>query len=118
MGFADKDQFPYRNGWLDATTLPDVMGWYGKDIKKSAGITVNTISGTEDAVVRLKTQYPVHIETMEGAAVFYACLCWGIPVYQLRTISNYVEVLDRNRWDIPLAIRTLNEQLEKLFSKG
>lgn len=116
MGFADKDQFPYRNGWLNLNTANDMMGWYDGQLKMSAGVTVNTISGTEDAVNRLKTLYPLHVETMEGAAVFYACLYMGIPVYQLRTVSNFVEVLDRSRWDIPLAIKSLNDQLQRLFS--
>jgi futalosine hydrolase len=115
MGFADKDQFPYKNGWLALNTATDIMGWYDDQLKMCSGVTVNTISGTEDAVNRLKSMYRMHVETMEGAGVFYACLYWGIPVYQLRTISNFVEVLDRSRWDIPLAIQTLNDQLNRLF---
>jgi len=116
MGFADKDRFPYRDGWLHANQETDPMHWYLLPLKKAAGLTVNMISGTEEAINRLNTLYPVQIETMEGAAVFYACLYWGVPVYQLRTVSNYVEVLDRTRWDIPLAIKSLNERLIGIFS--
>jgi len=56
-------------------------------------------------------KYNPAVESMEGAAFHYACLLEKIPFFQLRSISNYVEVRDKSKWKIPLAIQQLNENL-------
>jgi futalosine hydrolase len=48
---------------------------------------------------------------MEGAAFHFACLQEKIPFLQLRCISNYVEVRDKSKWNIPLAVKNLNQVL-------
>jgi futalosine hydrolase len=52
-----------------------------------------------------------HIETMEGAAVFYVCLMEHIPFVQIRAISNYVGETNKNLWKIPLAVENLHKTL-------
>jgi len=46
---------------------------------------------------------------MEGAAFHYACLKEKVPYAEIRSISNYVEKRDRSKWNIPLAIKNLND---------
>ena len=48
------------------------------------------------------------LESMEGAAFFYACEEYKLPCLQIRAVSNYVEKRNRANWDIPLAIKNLN----------
>jgi futalosine hydrolase len=54
---------------------------------------------------------------MEGAAVFYVAQQEKIPALQIRAISNLVEKRNKDNWDIPLAIKNLNEWLI-LFSSS
>jgi futalosine hydrolase len=35
----------------------------------------------------------------------------NIPFVQLRAVSNYVEIRDKSKWNIPLAVENLNIQL-------
>jgi futalosine hydrolase len=49
---------------------------------------------------------------MEGAALHFACLQSGIPFIQIRTISNTVGVRDKQQWQLPAAIDSLNQYLQ------
>ena len=84
--------------------------------KKIRGITVNCVHGSDEEIVSIKKRLCPDIETMEGAAFFYACNQVGLPAVQLRSISNYVERRDKSKWNIPLAIETLNERLINLYT--
>ena len=80
-----------------------------KDLKVVTGITVNTVHGHTARIEQLLERLPVKTESMEGAAVFYACEQLNIPVLQVRSISNYVEQRNKENWKIGLAIKNLNE---------
>ena len=54
---------------------------------------------------------------MEGAALFYVCLHEQIPFLEIRAISNYVELRDPTKWDIPLAIENLTDELFRFLRK-
>ena len=76
------------------------------------GLTVNKVHGTEASIQKIRAKYPdVQVESMEGAAFFYACLLSGVPFAEIRSISNRVEPRNRAAGDLPLAIRNLNEML-------
>jgi len=76
------------------------------------GLTVNKAHGTADSIQKILEKYPeIQVESMEGAAFFYACLAAGIPFAEIRSISNRVEPRNRDAWDLPLSIRNLNEVL-------
>lgn len=91
------------------TALPDLPGVPGRT--KVNGVTVNTVSGSETTIRRLKSKYNPDVESMEGAAFHYVCLKEKVPFIQLRGISNYVEIRDKRKWNIPLAIENLNKCL-------
>jgi futalosine hydrolase len=74
-------------------------------------ITVNTTSGTEITIKKLRRKYNPDIETMEGATFFYICAIEKIPFLALRAISNKVEPRNKKEWDIPLALQSLSETL-------
>lgn len=52
---------------------------------------------------------------MEGAAFFFACNRFKIPCLQLRSVSNYMEKRNVKNWNIPLALRLLNEAAIELI---
>jgi futalosine hydrolase len=54
---------------------------------------------------------------MEGAAVFKVCNEFFIPCIQIRAISNKVEKRNKENWNMPLAIRNLNNQVAKIIMK-
>lgn len=76
------------------------------------GLTVNRVSGSPATIAARRERFPhAEIETMEGAAFFYACLQIGIEPLQLRAISNFVEPRNRDNWQMGLAIGALNDSL-------
>lgn len=80
-----------------------------KDLKPVSGITVNTVHGNDSQISRLLHIWPADIESMEGAAFYYACEQEQIPCVQVRSISNYIEKRNRENWKIGLAIKVLND---------
>jgi len=110
IGLWQVDQPPFDGKWL-VNTFTGIA--HLPNLPKATGITVNLVSGSKPTIQRLEEKYAPDVESMEGAAFHYACLMDKIPFLQLRSISNYVEVRDKNKWNIPLAVKQLNEELIK-----
>jgi len=77
------------------------------DLEKVSAITVNTTHGAAISIQKIKELFNPQVESMEGAAFFYACLFEGITCTQIRTVSNKVEKRNKDNWDIPLAVKNL-----------
>ena len=86
-------------------------------LKKVKGITVNKVHGNAQSITKTIALYRPQTESMEGAAVFYACTKLNIPALQVRSISNYVEPRNREGWQIGLAVQNLNEWLISFIEK-
>ena len=114
-GLEDPDRFPFNNGRIVAANrfVSETAGL----IKPVAAITVNTISGYEATIDRLRKKYNPDIETMEGAAFFYVCSSEKIPFMALRAISNRVEPRNRETWNIRLALDNLELMLKEMLVK-
>jgi len=100
-------------------------------LKKVKGITVNTVHGNEMNIEKVKLLYNPDVESMEGAAFFAATQNSGKHIeqimfenkptsisasssancIQIRSISNYVEKRNKEKWQMPLAIKNLNDFL-------
>lgn len=80
-----------------------------RQLSKMRGVTVNKVNGNEIEISRLIGRLDPDTESMEGAAVLYACAQTAIPCLQIRAISNYVERRNRKNWNIGLAIKNLND---------
>ncbi len=109
---ADPDSPPFRGGrihcggrWFDllAATLPSVTG-----------ATVNMSSGSQTVIDRIRKAWDPDIETMEGAWLAYACEISRIPWLSVRAVSNMVEPRNLKNWDIPLALRRLQEEMTRI----
>lgn len=86
-------------------------------LEKVNAISVNRSSGSAKTIASLQLRYPeVQLESMEGAAFFYACRTNEVAMLQLRAISNYVEPRNRDAWEIPKAISELNKTLIELLT--
>jgi futalosine hydrolase len=111
--FANKNDFPFTNGWLLNTTKCTTK----IALQKVTAITVNTVTDNIDTINELTTLYQAQIESMEGAALHFVCLQQAIPFMQLRSVSNYVGERNKNNWKIKEAIAALNQTLQQLLLK-
>ncbi len=110
-GFADTNGFPFLNKQL----INSYNMLFINDLQLVNAITVAKTSGSEATISALKNLYPdAQIESMEGAAFFYVCLRNKLPFLQIRGISNYVEPRNRAAWNIPAAIKNVNEESAKI----
>ena len=94
--------FPFSSdGWLQPA---DVAAQY-LPYRSVRGGTTDRSSGSQHTIDRIRTHYPgVQVESMEGAAFFYACKMAGVTPLQIRSVSNYVEPRNRANWKIREAI--------------
>ena len=115
LGLIEENDYPYEKEKLVNNTLhkPESI----QSLKNVSGITVNKVHGNKNSIEKIIGKYRPTIETMEGAAFFYACKMVGIPFFQIRAISNYVEKRDRDAWDIPLAVKNLNKKLIEVVNE-
>jgi futalosine hydrolase len=109
---ADPDSPPFSGGrihcsgkWFDLVsgTLPAVTG-----------ATVNMSSGSQAVIDRIRKAWDPDIETMEGAWLAYACEITRVPWLSVRAVSNMVEPRNLKNWDIPLALRRLQEKMTRI----
>jgi futalosine hydrolase len=77
-------------------------------LTQAKAITVNTVHGNDDSISNIVDRLNPQIESMEGAAFFYACRELKVPCIQIRAVSNYVEKRNRDNWQIGLAVKNLN----------
>ncbi len=115
LGLTKEDDFPYisntlRNNYQFTTNTV-------KELMHVNGITVNKVHGNGKSIAEVKKLHNPDIESMEGAAVFFCCLMENVNFIELRAISNKVELRDRSKWDIPLAIKNLNFMLQKIVEE-
>lgn len=82
---------------------------------KVKGITVNTVHGNDRSIREVVEKFNPDIETMEGAAFLFVCKSEGIPCVQVRAISNFVERRNKEKWNIPLAVKKLHETLVQIL---
>ncbi len=78
------------------------------NLKKAKAITVNKVHGNEASIANIVERLNPQLESMEGAAFFYACHELKVPCVQIRAVSNYVEKRNRDNWQIGLAVKNLN----------
>lgn len=92
-----------------ATKLADLYNLFNNfNLKQARAITVNTVHGNEVSIDKVSERLNPQLESMEGAAFFYACRQMGVPCLQIRAVSNYVEKRNRDAWQIGPAIKNLN----------
>ena len=87
------------------------------NLKQTRSITVNTVHGDDESINKVLKRLNPQIESMEGAAFFYACTQAGVPCIQIRAVSNYVEKRNRDNWQIGLAVKKLDSFAVELLNR-
>jgi futalosine hydrolase len=117
MGLQEGPQYmvPFKH---HAGALPVPQRAAMRHLAKVTGITVNTVHGNELSIRKAVKKFNPDVESMEGAAFFFACNYCNTPSVQVRAISNYVERRNKKNWKLNLAIENLNTCLEKIILAG
>lgn len=111
IGLWKPGQHPFTDNYLlnPFDRVPAALA----QLPRASAVSVNTVSGEAATIAQLEQQYAPTLESMEGAALHYACLMEKVPFLQLRTVSNYVEQRDKSKWDIKSAVIRLNGLLRQ-----
>ena len=112
IGILNPSAMPYTDGVMVCPSPLCSLSVIGLPVV--TGITVASATGSHERIGLLSELYSADIETMEGAALFYCCLMEGLPFLSVRAISNRVEPRDRNQWQIPLAVKSLCSEVERV----
>lgn len=112
MGLLDPEQFPLRSGRLYA---PDLKIEALARVTPARSVTVNRALSEERSINWIRQRFNPDVVNMEGAGFFYAALFAGVEFVSLRTISDMVGPRNKEAWDIPGAVRTLDAALESVL---
>lgn len=88
----------------------------GRRLALGPFVTVSTCSGSDPVAVQLETRSGGICENMEGAAVAAVCLRYGLPLLELRGISNRVGDRDLAAWDLRGGAAVAEEALLALLA--
>lgn len=78
-------------------------------------LTLSTMTGTRDRAAELFGAHGAIAEAMEGAGVAHVATVHGLPVLEVRAISNAVGDRDRESWDLLGALESLTVAAEALL---
>jgi futalosine hydrolase len=85
--------------------------------RRAKFVTVNTCTGTDAAARALEARTGGAVENMEGAAVAHVAHLHGVPVGEVRGISNMVTDRDTSRWRLKEAALAAQEALLSWMSR-
>jgi futalosine hydrolase len=100
-----EDEFPFTGGQLISGSPP--VNTALNRLPRVSGITVNRVHGRDESIAEVRRRFAPDVESMEGAAFMYAGLIHGLPLAQVRAVSNVVERRNRDAWRIHAAITRL-----------
>lgn len=102
LGWAD-DVVP-----VDARLLSFLVARLGSPVTGPV-LTVSTVTGTRGRADLLASRHGAVAEAMEGWGVLTAAQRHGVPVLEVRTVSNLVDDRDTSAWSFPAAFAALEQ---------
>lgn len=79
--------------------------------RRARFVTVSTCNGTDELSTRIQARTQGAVENMEGAAAAQVAALYGIPMGEIRGISNFTGRRDRASWKIREAAEAAQELL-------
>ena len=76
------------------------QGSTAKRIRSGPFVTVGSATGTQKRARELEKKFGGICENMEGAAIAQVCAIYGIPLIEVRGISNMVGTRDKKKWKL------------------
>lgn len=80
-------------------------------------LTLSAMTGTDERAAELAGSFDPVAEAMEGAGVATAAGVHGVPVLEVRTVSNLVGHRDKSSWQIPRALDRLGQACRALLAQ-
>lgn len=114
MNFISIDELGFGKSLMESA---EIENKHLDSLRQGTGITVNTVHGHAESIAKVIRRLNPTIESMEGAAVLYACMHTKLPCIQVRSISNYVEERNKLGWKVGLAIKNLNDWAIQFLTK-
>ncbi|WCK55238.1 futalosine hydrolase [Aneurinibacillus sp. Ricciae_BoGa-3] len=112
-GFQSLDKLGFGSAHVpvDASLAARILQSFqeaGLPVTSGPVLTLSTVTGTAETAMELAARIPeAAAEAMEGYGVATAAQQRGVPVLEIRAISNAVGPRDRSAWRIPDALHTL-----------
>jgi futalosine hydrolase len=112
-GFLSLDELGFGSSRIQmdtdrVTKITDALRAAGLSVYVGSILTVSTVTGTTKTALERAAQVPgAAAEGMEGFGVATAAIDRGIPVLEIRAISNPVGPRDREAWHIKEALEAL-----------
>lgn len=109
-GFLSVEELGFGTTAFAAAALDDLKLAAGieRGVVRGDVLTVNTATGSAERAQWLRTRYPDAVgEAMEGYGVAAAAARFGLPVAEVRAVSNLIGPRDRSAWRIGEALATL-----------
>lgn len=98
-------QFDLENGFRQRVS--DTLGEKGIPFHEGMFVTVAAATGTLERGTFLQRNWNGLCENMEGASLARVCREYGIPMVELRAVSNLVEDRDPSAWKLAEACEVL-----------
>ncbi|MEU6231866.1 futalosine hydrolase [Kitasatospora sp. NPDC047058] len=114
-GFADVTELGF--GTVRHTPAPAAVALAADALGAVTGtvLTVSTVTGGAERAAALTARHPDAVaEAMEGFGVAEAAARYGVPAFELRTVSNPVGPRDRAAWRIGEALAALERAFAAL----
>lgn len=89
----------------------------GFDTKQGNFVTVSQCSGTRESGELIRRRFDGLCENMEGAAAAHICAMYGIPLVEVRGISNIIKDRDMKGWNIDRAVLNCNKVIMELVRR-
>jgi len=85
-------------------------------VRSGPFVTVSACTGTTKRAREIEKRFLAVCENMEGAAIAHVCARYGIPLVEMRGISNLVRDRDLSGWNIRLAAENCQAAARNLIS--
>ncbi len=85
-------------------SAPEIVG---NGLRRGRGATVNQCTGTDGTGARRRRVFDVDFESMEGAAAALAARAAGVPLLEVRAISNMAAQRDMRPENVARALQAL-----------
>lgn len=81
--------------------------------RRAKFVTVSTCTGTDDLSERIQARTQGAVENMEGAAAAQIAARYGIPMGEIRGLSNMTGRRDRGSWKVKKAALAAQQSLQE-----
>jgi futalosine hydrolase len=112
LGFGRSAHLPPAG---QARRMAEALVRAGRPAVHAPVLTVSTVTGSAEGAAELLARYPrAAAEAMEGFGVAEAAAAQGVPVLEIRAVSNAVGPRDRSAWRIGQALDSLRHAFHLL----